>query len=138
MCAKREDIVKNESVSVTNLEKDKYEMIDILKFIFAIFVVGMHTHIMSNSKDTFQWYILHIFFRMAVPFFFIVSGFLFEKKHIKNKENLKEISKMQIKRLLIPFIFWMLMSLQYVIITTKGNNILEIVLKILKEAIFYP
>lgn len=107
MRAKREDIVKNESVAVTNLEKDKYEMIDILKFIFAIFVVGIHTNIMSNPKDTFQWYILHIFFRLAVPFFFIVSGFLFGKKYIKNKENLKEISKMQIKRLLIPFIFWM-------------------------------
>lgn len=138
MRVKKADIVRNESVAVTNLEKEKYEMIDILKFIFAIFVVGIHTHIMSNPKDTYQWYILHIFFRMAVPFFFIASGFLFGKKYIKNKENLKEISKMQIKRLLIPFIFWMLISLPYVIITTTGNNIFEIILKILKDVICYP
>lgn len=138
MHLEKEKIEKGERIAVTNLEKNKYEMIDILKFIFAIFVVGIHTHIMSNPENTYQWYILHIFFRMAVPFFFISSGFLFGKKYIKNKENLKEISKMQIKRLLIPFIFWMLVSLPYVIITTTGNNIFEIILKILKDVIFYP
>lgn len=105
MYAKKDDMVKNKSVVVTSIERDKYEIIDILKFIFAIFVVGIHTHIMSNPNSTYQWYILHIFFRIAVPFFFSTSGFLFGKKYIENKENLKEISKIQIKRLLIPFIF---------------------------------
>lgn len=138
MHLEKEKIEKGERIAVTNLEKNKYEMIDILKFIFAIFVVGIHTHIMSNSKDTCQWYILHVFFRLAVPFFFIASGFLFGKKYMKNKANIKEISKTQIKRLLIPFMFWMLVSLPYVIVTTNGNNIFEVILEILKNVIFYP
>lgn len=121
-----------------DLEKDKYELIDILKFIFEIFVVGIHTGIMTDSNDTFEWYILHIFFRMAVPFFFIASGFLYGKSFIKNKQNLRKITKNQIKRLLIPFIFWMLVSLPYIIMTTKGDSTLDATIEIVKKFIFYP
>ena len=93
---------------------------------------------MTNFNSTFQWYILHIFFRMAVPFFFTASGFLFGKKYINNRKNLKEVSRKQIKRLLIPFVFWMLVGLPYIIYTLQDNDGITIVLEIVKKAIFYP
>lgn len=63
-----------------NMNMQEYQVINVLKFICAIFVVGIHTNIMSNSSNAVQWYVLHVFFRIAVPFFFICSGFLFGKK----------------------------------------------------------
>ena len=121
-----------------NQEKEEYVLIDILKFIFAIMIVGIHTQTMNDSNSNVQWYILHIIYRAAVPFFFLSSGFLFGKKYLKNKENLKLNTTRQIKRLLIPFLFWMLVSLPYIIITTTGQNVIVIMLKILRKAIFYP
>ena len=121
-----------------NQEKEEYVLIDLLKFIFAIMIVGIHTQTMNDSNSNVQWYILHIIYRAAVPFFFLSSGFLFGKKYLKNKENLKLNTTRQIKRLLIPFLFWMLVSLPYIIITTTGQNVIVIILKILRKAIFYP
>lgn len=129
-------IVKNIRLNIQ--DKQQYELTDIIKFICAIFVIGIHTNIMSNSQNTFEWYVLHILFRISVPFFFMSSGFLFGKKYFTNKEKLKEICLKQEKRLLIPFIFWMLISLPYKIITTEGENIFAIVLNIVKQVIFYP
>lgn len=61
-----------------------------------------------------------------------------EKKYFENKNNLKEICLKQIKRLFIPFAFWMLISLPYKIVTTNGDNSLRILIEIIKNVIFYP
>ena len=120
------------------IKENNYVLIDVLKFICALFVVGIHSNIMNDVNNTIQWYIMHLFFRIAVPFFFIASGFLFGKKILKGEEGLKNITTKQIKRLLIPFIFWMLVGLPYVIMTMTGDNILIIILKILRQVVFYP
>lgn len=130
--------MEKEEKTQESTRKDNYVLIDILKFICAIFVVGIHSHIMSDVDNDVQWYIMHMFFRIAVPFFFIASGFLFGKKVLKNKKGLKDITTKQIKRLIIPFIFWLLVSLPYVIMTTTGDNVIVVILKIVRKAIFYP
>ena len=123
---------------MTEAKKANYVWIDIIKLICAIFIVGIHTVLLNNQENTIQWYVMHILFRFAVPFFFISSGFLFGKKYVTNPEALKENSINQIKRLLIPFIFWMLVSLPYEIMTIRGRNAFIILIKIIKDAIFYP
>ena len=50
-------------------KKANYVWIDIIKFICAIFIVGIHTVLLDNQNDTIQWYIMHVLFRFAVPFF---------------------------------------------------------------------
>lgn len=127
-----------EQINDSKPKNENYNLIDIFKFFCAIFVVGIHAGIVNDSNSSIQWYVLHILFRIAVPFFFISSGFLFGRKFKNNKENLKEIAKNQVKRLSIPFIFWMIVSLPYNIITTEGSNILIIILKLIRKIIFYP
>ncbi len=119
-------------------KNDKFELIDVMKFICAIFIVGIHSGIVSNENSSIQWYIENIIFRIAVPFFFIASGFLFGKKYLKDKNRLKENSIKQVKRLLIPFIFWSLILLPYVIITEIkfDGNIVLFALKILRLNLF--
>lgn len=127
--------MNNKEVNLKN--KTTYELIDIIKFVFAIFVVGIHTNIMNNSENDIQWYILHILFRMAVPFFFVCSGFFFGRK-IKEDEDIRKYSKKQIKRLMIPYVFWLLIELPYIFINTYDGNIEATIANIIKKLIFYP
>ena len=55
-------------------EKDNYELIDIMKFVCAIFVIAIHSGIVKYESGTTQWYIINVLLRLAVPFFFIASG----------------------------------------------------------------
>jgi len=119
-------------------QNQKYELIDILKFVCAIFVIGIHTNIMNNPSDTFEWYVLHIVFRIAVPIFFVCSGFLFGKKYFADRTKLKELCIKQEKRLVKPFIFWLLISLPFIIITAKAENFSVLILDIVKQVVFYP
>ncbi len=59
------------------MQKEKYNSLDICKLLMAFFVVAIHTLQFSNPK------ISDIFYstvNMAVPFFFLTSGFLLAKK----------------------------------------------------------
>ena len=57
--------------------KKDYYLIDILKVILAIFVVGIHTNIVSDYNNDAQWYIYTMLFRLGVPFFFLLNDYLF-------------------------------------------------------------
>lgn len=124
---------KKEIMNNTTSRKD-YQLIDIFKFICAIFVVMIHSQIMSDPNDNIQWYIMHVILRVAVPFFFIASGFLFGKKYLKDIKKLKENSIKQVKRLIIPFLFWSAVMVPYLVLRIEQyNNIfLNIFLNTLK------
>lgn len=80
--------------------------IDFLKFIFSIFVVGIHVGIL-NGDEYGKWFLLHWLFRMAVPFFFVASGYYFGKKLWNaTYENLDVLFSSYRKRLILPLVTW--------------------------------
>lgn len=119
-------------------EKDNYELIDIMKFVCAIFVIAIHSGIVKYESGTTQWYIINVLLRLAVPFFFIASGFLFGKKYLYNKEKLKENSIKQVKRLIKPYIFWVIIIIPYIIYANKllKGNLIVSILKLFRLIIF--
>lgn len=121
--------------------KKQYSMIDILKVFFAICVVGIHTEILQNPDSKFQWILFHGVFRLAVPFFFVCSGFFLGLKIYKNndtKTGMIEIKK-YIKRLFIPFTFWIIVGLPHEIHElSNDNNFFIIFLKLIRKIVFYP
>ena len=122
---------------ISNKNKENYELIDVMKFICAIMVVVIHSGVSNDTNSTVQWYILQIALRLAVPFFFIASGFLFGKKYLKNKANLKQISKKQIKRLLIPYIFWSIVNIPFIMHSLQfDGNVCVYILRIIRLLIF--
>ncbi len=118
--------------------KKEYGLIDILKLLFAIGILGIHA-LLFESKDTFTWVFLHAVLRLGVPFFFCVSGFFFYRS-LKSSDNDKDVRDKYLKRLLIPFIFWLLMNLPLVIYNyhVAGDGISMILLKLVRGLIFYP
>ena len=71
---------------MTELNRKNYNGIDLFKFIFAVIVVMIHAKPFADISETFNWFISNSLFNLAVPFFFITSGFLLFGK-IKNISN---------------------------------------------------
>lgn len=71
-------------------ENINYDLIDILKFFFACCVVMIHTQLSSKIENGL--YLQEILFRLAVPFFYVTSGYLFKKTTvIELKKVLKKL-----------------------------------------------
>ena len=98
------------------MNKKKYAAIDIAKYVAALLVVCIHTYPFIDISETFNTYWLHIVCRLAVPFFFTVSGFFFFRKWEESheEENLENLKK-YIKRLLIIYGIWTVIYLPYTI-----------------------
>lgn len=67
------------------------QLIDIFKLIFALCVVAIHTNLFGGVK---YGYILKCnIYRLAVPFFFICSGYFLADKVIKSNYNVGKFIK---------------------------------------------
>ncbi len=65
-------------------ESKRYDMVNLLRLICAYFVVAIHTVAFSTFGDGVRAFMSDFVFRIAVPFFFITSGyFLYSKYEVK-------------------------------------------------------
>lgn len=83
----------------------QYYTIDILKFIMALCVVAIHTDPVRLIEDTNIYIIYRSIVKMAVPFFFIATGFLLADKISHNNNTFEKIGS-HIKKLLKIYILW--------------------------------
>lgn len=60
-------------------QRANFPVMDIMKFIFCFFIVGIHTEIFSENFQLHYW-IEKGLFRLAVPYFILCSGFLLAMK----------------------------------------------------------
>lgn len=112
--------------------------VDITKFLFAVGIVAIHSGCFAGN-DLFSWTIMHGVLRLAVPFFFCAAGYFFYKS-LKKSNNIKVTTQKYIKRLLIPFVFWLTINLPVVVVgyLNDGNSIIKILLKLMRDLVFYP
>lgn len=100
--------------------KQNYPGIDVIKFIMAFAVVSIHApeYLWPEARvypEFFRWFI-----RLAVPFFFIVSGFLIQGK-LDTMNGIEEQSTYLRKRSLHIFRIWCVWLLIYLPLTVWGN-----------------
>lgn len=122
-----------------NLKKSTDTTVDLFKFIFCIEIIALHTHVLNLLPGSY--YFINIFVRLAVPYFFVASGYYLRKKYVnKNTKTYKEILFSFEKRLLYPYIFFMLIALRQCWTTYMLNGMTqkEIFKNLLKDALFYP
>ncbi len=67
----------------------KHYMIDILKLLFAMCIIGIHTGFLL--KYNYGYYIHNVIFRLGAPYFFIVPGYFLGIRI--NSNNRKEVIK---------------------------------------------
>lgn len=88
----------------------KYDILDISKFMAALFVVGIHSGPFYSYSSELQYYVFSVFGRLAVPFFFIISAF-FLTKSIKKRAGTRQENSVvwhYMKRILMLYFAWYL------------------------------
>ena len=101
---KGKSIVEDKSLSLK-----QNNSIDLAKFIFAILVVAIHVSPFGSSESDalsfLSFFVRDYLARLAVPFFFITSGyFLFRKTDINNFDFKR--SKEYVKKLIKLYLIW--------------------------------
>lgn len=130
----------NSDKSVTRTERITYSTIDITKFFFCLCIIALHTNFLSFLPTFEHYFIEKNLFRLAVPFFFITSGYFLASKWYKSDDGYQTIQR-YCKRLMLPlFAFSIVYISQYAIYSFffNGKNIMHIALVLARNIIFYP
>lgn len=91
----------------------KYNSIDLMKIIMSICVVAIHTEPLNNCTNKWALNIFDSVVRMAVPFFFVVSGFLLASKFdddFSSDHNI-DIVKKTLIRIMKLYVLWTIIYL---------------------------
>ena len=108
------------------MKKVNYFAIDIAKYISALLVVCIHTFPLLDVSEPANTFLIQAVCRIAVPFFFAVSSFLFFSK-IKAKrgpndpENLFQL-KHYLRRLGILYLVWSAVYLPYTFLLWRSSG----------------
>lgn len=63
-----------------SLVQKEYKVLDVMKFVMAIVVVAIHTRPEMSFSSPFVIRLFESVYSIAVPFFFMASGFLLFRK----------------------------------------------------------
>lgn len=88
-------------------EKFQYNNIDLFKIIFAVVVVMIHTTPFIDISESASWYFSNTVANLAVPFFFVTSGFLLFRKLLTcEADNRSKIVKKYLMHILRMYMIW--------------------------------
>lgn len=124
--------------NVSTITRKNYACIDLFRLIASILVVIIHCA--DNYNDTSAVFISATVSQLAVPFFFIVSGYFF-KGGLDRSNDKKEYFCKYVKHTFLLYIFWAVVSLPYTVgtyieIYGKSVSIIEFVLILLRRIFF--
>ncbi len=92
--------------------------IDILRLIFATGVVLGHTYFFYDVSPEVAYWISRVFPRMAVPFFFCISGYFFNKGLLVGKNSWKK----QVQGILTVYVAWTVLYYSLKLLTTIKDH----------------
>ena len=121
--------------------KEIYSSIDIAKFIFSVCIVILHTEVYKLLPYNLSYFIEKGVLRLAVPFFFCVSGFLIgEKIFLSSHIEYKVVVRKYIFRLLKYLVIFESINivLEVIKMSMQGIVMHKILTDILKHICFYP
>ena len=102
---------------------NRYNAIDLAKFIFAIFIIAFHCEVFKDINDDLYRLFLAVT-DIAVPMFFSFSGFLFAEK-ISHSKTL-DAAKHMIKRIFVLWLIWEILYTPFVLWSADNKSVFEI------------
>ncbi len=123
-------------------KRKQYYVVDIVKLGMCIFIIALHCEVHTMFNENVSYWNEKALFRLAVPFFFMTSGFFLGEKinHEDNIGNIKNYFIKYSKRLLQLLLIFEPISilLNIGIYNYQGKNWSEILLRTVRDIIFYP
>lgn len=84
------------------MTNERNRSIDLFRYVCAVMVVAIHTHPFEEINGTLGYVFSQIIPRIAVPFFFITSGYFY----IRKLESGQKIFLPYLKRILKIYVLW--------------------------------
>ena len=116
-----------------------FKFIDALKFFFCLCVVAIHCDSLAGVNPNLKYFVTQGVFRLAVPFFFVASGYFLGRKIHNGVEDIDRVYKRYVKRLLVPLVFFSLVNIT--LESIKMSSYMSgpfIFREIIRHVIFYP
>ena len=106
----------------------QFGAIDIARYISALLVVCIHVYPFVDISKTFNTYFIQTVCRLAVPFFFVVSGYFFFRKWSEDEEENDFRFKHYEWRILKLYLIWTVIYLPYTIwnYASSGFSVISI------------
>lgn len=103
------------------------EAVDAARVWFAVLIVALHTLPLSEYNDFYSYFLCHVYSRLAVPFFALVSGYFFSLNYSVEK------GRQFLRRTTITYLLWNTICL-LIDVTLYGK---KINLSIILSAFFF-
>ncbi|CBK78413.1 Acyltransferase family [[Clostridium] cf. saccharolyticum K10] len=100
------------------LKAEQSRAVDVAKFTCAIFVIGIHSKFSSFFDSNIVSTFVDGIFDLAVPFFFVASGYFLGRKIKEEPENWESIFRNYFVRFFKMYVLW---SLIYIPLTIYGE-----------------
>lgn len=116
----------------TSKNSEEYGALDLFRMASAILVMCIHFRPFFDYSDLLNFCISEVISRIAVPFFFMCSGFFMGKKIRLNDGKDFFYLKQSIKKLLLLLVFWNLVYLPFnirdIITYQSGGTVYKLLL----------
>ncbi|HOD02334.1 MAG: Serine/alanine racemase [Firmicutes bacterium ADurb.Bin300] len=105
-------------------KKKPYKAIDVAKLLAATLIIMLHTEPFADISPQLQWYLRSVVAIVAVPFFFIASGFLLfaSSPDMPYGELIKKY-KTRALRIIKMYLLWSLIYFVFVAIDWAQNGV---------------
>lgn len=108
------------------MSEKNYYGLDIAKFISALLVIAIHTAPLMDLNETANFVFVQIIARIAVPFFFITSGFLFFRHIDMSREWNDDANITYLKhyefRIFRMYLIWTILYLPFRYLLMNGDG----------------
>lgn len=115
--------ITNIDLTSAEARNHNFNSIDLMKFIFALLVIAIHFPPLVDISNIVNWALIQFVARLAVPFFFICSGYLlFRKTDLANKEKTQARIKRYTLRIIKMLIIWYLLYFPLILKNRNGGG----------------
>lgn len=117
-------------------EVKEFSYVDYMKLLLACFVIGIHTWLSSACQNELATKILNLLFSIAVPYFFICSGFFLFRNDERVDTNHRMIQ--YVKSIISMYIIWTFIYLPFTIYSyyADGLNFRQGILAFIRGFLF--
>lgn len=111
----------------------KLTSIDLMRVVCTYMVVAIHVHPFEELNSSLGYIFEQVIPRIAVPFFFTVSGYFFTKSLIRNNST----TFIYLKRLIKTYVLWSLVYFSYQFLLNISNNYVSILSMIISNIVLF-
>ena len=115
--------------------KEEKTNIDLYRLIAAFMIVAIHTYPFDGINENLDYFVTRVMFRIAVPFFLMITGYYLLPKAIKKKETLISYTKKILKIYFISILIYIPINIYMG--DFKSINILKLIKDILVDGTMY-